>query len=122
MLRVILAGLCVAAGSAMAGGCTSGYAVSGIARLSARAFVTTLVFLCVGVIMASTFNTARAMNVILAVTQPLNSPRTITFRGFMERITSNSDLCVPWINENFIWITLLAWLSIKVVIVVFLLC
>jgi uncharacterized protein len=44
---LVLAGLLVGYGTALAGGCTSGHGVCGLARLSLRSFIATLVFLSV---------------------------------------------------------------------------
>ncbi|HML14139.1 MAG TPA: YeeE/YedE family protein [Xanthobacteraceae bacterium] len=44
-LVVILAGLLVGFGSRLGGGCTSGHGVCGVARLSPRSLVATLVFM-----------------------------------------------------------------------------
>ena len=46
---VILAGLLVGFGTRMAGGCTSGHGVCGIARLSPRSIVATMVFMATAV-------------------------------------------------------------------------
>jgi uncharacterized membrane protein YedE/YeeE len=46
--RLILAGLLVGIGAGLANGCTSGHSVCGIARLSPRSLVATLLFIAVG--------------------------------------------------------------------------
>lgn len=46
--RLVLAGLLVGIGSGLANGCTSGHSVCGIARLSPRSLVATLLFIGVG--------------------------------------------------------------------------
>ena len=66
-------------GPACAGGCTSGHAVSGIARLSKRSLVATSIFFMVGVITATVFDTAGAMNVVLMD----SGIRTFTFDFFL---------------------------------------
>lgn len=50
---LITAGLLVGFGTRLGSGCTSGHGVCGIARLSARSIVATLIF--IGVAMATTF-------------------------------------------------------------------
>ena len=45
---VIFAGLLVGFGARLGGGCTSGHGVCGMARLSARSIVATLVFIALG--------------------------------------------------------------------------
>jgi uncharacterized membrane protein YedE/YeeE len=50
---LITAGFLVGFGTRLGGGCTSGHGVCGIARLSARSIVATLIF--IGVAMATTF-------------------------------------------------------------------
>lgn len=47
---LIIAGLCVGAGTAIGSGCTSGHGICGIARLSPRSIVATVVFVVVGAI------------------------------------------------------------------------
>lgn len=47
---VLLAGLLVGLGSRLGSGCTSGHGVCGIARLSVRSIVATLVFISAGVV------------------------------------------------------------------------
>lgn len=49
-LLLVLAGLLVGYGTSMAGGCTSGHGVCGLARLSLRSLVAVLVSLSVGVL------------------------------------------------------------------------
>ncbi|EME70132.1 transporter component [Paramagnetospirillum caucaseum] len=46
--RLVLAGLLVGIGAGLANGCTSGHAVCGIARLSPRSLVATVLFIAVG--------------------------------------------------------------------------
>jgi uncharacterized protein len=46
---MIVAGLLVGFGTRMAGGCTSGHGVCGIARLSTRSIVATIVFMTSGI-------------------------------------------------------------------------
>ncbi len=46
--RLVLAGLLVGIGARLGNGCTSGHAVCGIARLSVRSLVATVVFMAVG--------------------------------------------------------------------------
>jgi uncharacterized membrane protein YedE/YeeE len=50
---LVIAGLLVGYGTATSGGCTSGHGVCGMARLSLRSFVATVVFLLTGI--ATTF-------------------------------------------------------------------
>jgi uncharacterized membrane protein YedE/YeeE len=50
---LVLSGLLVGYGTSLGGGCTSGHGVCGLARLSLRSLVATVVFLSVG--MATTF-------------------------------------------------------------------
>lgn len=45
---VLLAGLLVGYGTAMAGGCTSGHGICGISRLSFRSMIATLIFMAAG--------------------------------------------------------------------------
>jgi uncharacterized membrane protein YedE/YeeE len=52
---LLLAGVLVGYGTALAGGCTSGHGICGLARLSPRSLVAVLVFLAWG--MATTFVT-----------------------------------------------------------------
>lgn len=47
---LILAGLLVGFGTRMGGGCTSGHGVCGLARLSVRSLVATLVFMAVSMV------------------------------------------------------------------------
>ena len=47
---LVLSGLLVGYGTALAGGCTSGHGVCGLARLSARSLVATTVFLAVAIL------------------------------------------------------------------------
>src|SRR4051812_13221069 len=51
------AGLLVGFGTRMGGGCTSGHGVCGIARLSPRSIVATLIFLAAGMAVASSCGT-----------------------------------------------------------------
>ena len=92
-VRLGIAGWCVGVGSACAGGCTSGHAVSGIARLSKRSLVATSIFFMVGVITATVFDTAGAMNVVLMD----SGIRTFTFDLFFDRMFTNADIIVPWV-------------------------
>ncbi|WP_026293236.1 YeeE/YedE family protein [Rudaea cellulosilytica] len=48
-LQLALAGLCVGIGTRISGGCTSGHGVCGVARLSVRSIVATLVFMACGI-------------------------------------------------------------------------
>jgi len=50
---LVVAGLLVGLGTAMAGGCTSGHGVCGLSRLSARSIVATLIFMLFGFATAS---------------------------------------------------------------------
>lgn len=47
---LILAGLTAGFGARLGGGCTSGHGVCGVARLSVRSFVATLVFTAAGIV------------------------------------------------------------------------
>jgi uncharacterized membrane protein YedE/YeeE len=49
-LRIIVAGLLVGLGTRLGNGCTSGHGVCGIARLSKRSIVATLVFIASGML------------------------------------------------------------------------
>jgi len=49
MALIVLGGLLVGVGTAVGGGCTSGHGVCGIARLSPRSIVATIVFLATAV-------------------------------------------------------------------------
>jgi uncharacterized protein len=49
LILVAIAGLLVGFGSRMGGGCTSGHGVCGIARLSARSMVATIVFMAAAI-------------------------------------------------------------------------
>ncbi|PIQ83916.1 MAG: YeeE/YedE family protein [Candidatus Omnitrophica bacterium CG11_big_fil_rev_8_21_14_0_20_63_9] len=49
-LAVLLGGVIVGVGTRLGGGCTSGHGVCGIARLSLRSFVATLIFMVVGML------------------------------------------------------------------------
>ena len=48
-LQIVIAGLLVGLGSRFGSGCTSGHGVCGIARLSPRSIVATLVFISAGI-------------------------------------------------------------------------
>ena len=50
---LVLSGLLVGIGTRMGGGCTSGHGVCGMARVSPRSIVATLVFLTIGIASAS---------------------------------------------------------------------
>jgi len=50
---VAIGGLLVGFGTRMGGGCTSGHGVCGIARLSARSIVATVIFMAVAVVTAA---------------------------------------------------------------------
>jgi len=52
-LALIIGGLLVGVGTRMGSGCTSGHGVCGIARLSMRSIVATIVFLLVGMLTAT---------------------------------------------------------------------
>ncbi len=60
-LLLVASGLLVGYGTALAGGCTSGHGVCGLARLSPRSFVATGVFL--GVAIVTTFVTRHLLGV-----------------------------------------------------------
>lgn len=47
---LIIAGICVGAGTVIGSGCTSGHGICGIARLSVRSLLATAVFMVVGVV------------------------------------------------------------------------
>ena len=49
-LQIVIAGLLVGLGSRFGSGCTSGHGVCGIARLSPRSIVATLVFIGAGIV------------------------------------------------------------------------
>lgn len=49
-LQIVVAGLLVGLGSRFGSGCTSGHGVCGIARLSGRSIVATVVFISAGVV------------------------------------------------------------------------
>lgn len=51
--RLVLAGLLVGIGAGLANGCTSGHSVCGIARLSPRSLVATLLFIVAGAAMVA---------------------------------------------------------------------
>ncbi|WP_407668812.1 YeeE/YedE family protein [Paramagnetospirillum magnetotacticum] len=51
--RLALAGLLVGVGAGLANGCTSGHSVCGIARLSPRSLVATILFIAVGAVMVT---------------------------------------------------------------------
>jgi uncharacterized protein len=56
LLLIAIAGLLVGFGSRLGGGCTSGHGVCGIARLSARSIVATVIFMAAAI---ATFAVAR---------------------------------------------------------------
>ena len=58
-VQLIVAGLLVGFGTRLGSGCTSGHGVCGIARLSLRSVVATLVFLAVGMLTASAVHLSR---------------------------------------------------------------
>ncbi|HUN94348.1 MAG TPA: YeeE/YedE thiosulfate transporter family protein [Burkholderiaceae bacterium] len=58
---LVVAGLLVGYGTSLAGGCTSGHGVCGLARFSSRSLVATLVFL--GVAMLTTFIVRHGLHV-----------------------------------------------------------
>lgn len=60
--RMVLAGALVAVGSASAGGCTSGHAVCGLARVSRRSFVAVPIFIAVAAITASATRTVVSLD------------------------------------------------------------
>jgi uncharacterized membrane protein YedE/YeeE len=47
-VRIVLAGLLVGVGTRLGAGCTSGHGVCGVARLSSRSIVATLLFIAAG--------------------------------------------------------------------------
>jgi uncharacterized membrane protein YedE/YeeE len=47
-VRIVLAGLLVGVGTRLGAGCTSGHGVCGVARLSPRSIVATLLFIAAG--------------------------------------------------------------------------
>jgi uncharacterized membrane protein YedE/YeeE len=47
---LILSGILVSVGTKLGGGCTSGHGVCGLARLSLRSLVATIIFICAGVL------------------------------------------------------------------------
>lgn len=49
-LQIVIAGLFVGLGSRLGSGCTSGHGVCGIARLSPRSIIATLIFISAGVV------------------------------------------------------------------------
>ena len=49
-LSLIIAGLLVGAGTVIGNGCTSGHGICGIARLSKRSIVATIVFMAAGIL------------------------------------------------------------------------
>lgn len=91
--RLGFAGLCVGVGSACAGGCTSGHALSGVARLSKRSLVAASIFVIVGMITASVFDTAGAVDVVLMIP----GKRTWDLELFFERMFYNADVIAPWV-------------------------
>jgi uncharacterized membrane protein YedE/YeeE len=52
-VATVAAGLLVGFGSRLGGGCTSGHGVCGIARLSSRSLVATLVFMGVAILVVA---------------------------------------------------------------------
>jgi uncharacterized protein len=52
---VVIAGLLVGYGTVMGSGCTSGHGICGIARLSPRSIVATLLFMAFGIVTATLF-------------------------------------------------------------------
>lgn len=52
-VMVVLAGLLVGVGTRMGSGCTSGHGICGMARLSVRSIVATLIFVSSGVVMVA---------------------------------------------------------------------
>ena len=61
--RALLSGALVGAGSAMGNGCTSGHGICGNARFNPRSMAYTGVFMLVGFIAATAFDTAGALNI-----------------------------------------------------------
>ena len=61
--RALLSGALVGAGSAMGNGCTSGHGICGNARFSPRSMAYTGVFMLVGFIAATAFDTAGALGI-----------------------------------------------------------
>lgn len=57
-LVLIIAGLLVGYGTVLGSGCTSGHGICGVARLSRRSIVATIVFISVGMITATIFKYA----------------------------------------------------------------
>jgi uncharacterized protein len=55
---VIIAGLLVGVGTGWGSGCTSGHGICGISRLSPRSITATLLFMLVGVVIATLFSSA----------------------------------------------------------------
>ena len=53
LFQLLLAGLLVGYGTRMGSGCTSGHGVAGIARLSPRSIIATVIFVATGMITAS---------------------------------------------------------------------
>lgn len=98
-LRLVIAGFCVGFGSACAGGCTSGHELSGIARLSKRSLVATLIFLISAMFTASVFDSAGALNVVAR-----NATNTFTMDIFLKKLFINIDMFVPWISQHFYYI------------------
>ena len=52
----VIAGLLVGYGTRMGGGCTSGHGICGIGRLSKRSIVATLIYVAVGITVATTIS------------------------------------------------------------------
>lgn len=60
-LVLIIAGLLVGYGTVLGSGCTSGHGICGMARLSRRSIVATVVFIAVGMITATIFKNAAGL-------------------------------------------------------------
>lgn len=54
--QVIVAGLLVGLGTAWGNGCTTGHGICGISRLSPRSIVATVIFMAVGIAVATLFH------------------------------------------------------------------
>ena len=63
LVRTIIAGLLVGAGSGMGNGCTSGHGISGLSRFSARSAVFTAAFMATGFLTATLFDTNTAVGI-----------------------------------------------------------
>lgn len=59
MIQLVIAGLCVGFGTVMGSGCTSGHGICGLARLSKRSIVATVVFMLSGIITVSVMHFVR---------------------------------------------------------------